>query len=70
MKAVVPTVTETFATSSKTFSVSQTPSLSSSKLEDIEEQSTKRKESFSGNCIIDVNILLVVFLLRCFVVNL
>ena len=70
MKAVVPTVTETFATGSKPFYVSQTPSLSSSKLEDIEEESTKRKESFSGNCIIDVNILLVVFLLRCFVVNL
>ena len=60
MKAVVPTVTETFATSSKTFSVSQTPSLSSS---------PKRKESISGNRIIDVNTLLVVFLVTCYALN-
>ena len=40
---VVPTATATFATSNETFSVSQTPSLSSSKVEDIEEESPKRK---------------------------
>ena len=34
----------------------------------IEEESTKRKESISGNRII-VNILLVVFLVRCYVLN-
>ena len=44
--------------------VSQAPSLSSSQVEDIEEESPKRKESISGNHIIDVNILLVV---RCYV---
>ena len=43
IKAVVPTATATFATSNETFSVSQTPSLSSSKVEDIEEESPKRK---------------------------
>ena len=52
----MPTATATFATSNETFSVSQTPSLSSSKVEDIEEESTKRKESISENRIIDVNI--------------
>ena len=36
---VVPTATATFATSNETFSVSQTPS---SKVEDIEEESSKR----------------------------
>ena len=40
--------------------VSQAPSLSSSQVEDIEEESPKRKESISGNHIIDVNILSVV----------
>ena len=63
---VIPTATATFATSNETFSVSQTPSLSSSKVEDIEEESPKRKESISGNHIIDVNILLAV---RCYVLN-
>ena len=48
IKVVVPTATATFATSNETFSVSQTPSLSSSKVEDIEEESPKRKESISG----------------------
>ena len=43
IKVVVPTATATFATSNETFSVSQTPSLSSSKVEDIEEESPKRK---------------------------
>ena len=62
IKVVVPTATATFATSNQTFSVSQTSSLSSYKVEDIEEESTKRKESISGNRIIDVNILLVVLL--------
>ena len=45
---VVPTATAAFATSNEMFSVSQTPSLSSSKVEDIEEESPKRKESISG----------------------
>ena len=63
---VVPTATATFATSNETFSVSQTHSLSSSKVEDIEEESPQRKESISGNHIIDVNIFLVV---RCYVLN-
>ena len=66
---VIPTATATFATSNETFSVSQLPSLSSSKGEDIEEEPTKRKESISGNRIIDVNMLLVVFLVRCYVLN-
>ena len=69
IKVVVPTATATFATSNQTFSVSQTSSLSSYKVEDIEEESTKRKESISGNRIIDVNILLVVFLVRYYVLN-
>ena len=47
----------TIATSNETFSVSQTPSLSSYKVEDIEEESPKRKGRISGNRIIDVNIL-------------
>ena len=50
------TATATFATSNETFPVSQTPSVPSSKVENIEEGSPKRKESISGNCIIDVNI--------------
>ena len=66
IKVVVPTATETFAISNKTFCVSQTPSLSSYKMEDIEEESPKRKESLSGNHIIDVSILLGV---RCYVLN-
>ena len=69
IKVVVPTATATFATSNQTFSVSQTSSLSSYKVEDIEEESTKRKESISGNRITDVNILLVVFLVRYYVLN-
>ena len=36
------------------FCVSQTPSLSSFKVEDIKEEWTKRKESISGNRVIDV----------------
>ena len=48
------------------FSVSQASSLSSSKEEDIEEELPKRKESISGNHIIDANILLVV---RCCILN-
>ena len=45
-------------TSDETFSVSQTLSVSSSKVEDIEDELPKRKETFSGNRIIDdVNIL-------------
>ena len=65
IKVVVPTATAMFATSNETFSVSQTPSLSSTKVEDIEEESPKRKESTSGNHT-DVNILLGV---RCHVLN-
>ena len=69
IKVLVPTATATLATSNETFSVSQTPSLSSIKVEDIEEESTKRKESIPGNRIIDVNIHSVVFLERCYVLN-
>ena len=50
---IVP-ATATFAKSTKTFSVSQTPSVSSSKVEDIEVELPKRKESISGNRVIDV----------------
>ena len=66
IKVVVPNTTATLAASNEMFSVSQTSSLSSSKEEDIEEELPKRKESISGNHIIDVNILLVV---RCYVLN-
>ena len=63
----MPTATATFAASNETFSVSQiSSSLYSSKVEDIEDESPKRKESISENHIIDVNILLVV---RCYVLN-
>ena len=55
------TATATFATSNETFSFSQTSSVSSSKKEDIEEKSPKRKESISVNRIIDVNILKGIF---------
>ena len=51
------TATATFATSNETFSVSQTPLVSLSRVEDIEEKSPKMKESISGNHIIVVNIL-------------
>ena len=54
--------TAAFATSNETFFVSQTPSVSSSKVEYIEEESHKRKESISGNRI-DVNILGLVMVL-------
>ena len=60
------TATATFATSNETFSVSQTPLVSLSRVEDIEEKSPKMKESISGNHIIVVNILIVVFLVRCY----
>ena len=62
----MPTATTTFATSNETLSVSQTTSLSSSKVEDVEEESTKRKDSISKNHITDVNIL---FVVRCYVLN-
>ena len=51
------TATTMFATSNETIFVSQTPSVSPSKVEDIEEESPKRKKSISENSIIDVNIL-------------
>ena len=38
----------------KTSSVSQAPSVSSSKVEDIEEQLHERKDSICGNLVIDV----------------
>ena len=66
---VIPTATATFATSNETFSVSQIPSLSSTKVEDIAEESPKRKESISGDHIIDVKILLVISLVRYYVLN-
>ena len=62
----MPTATTAFATSNETLSVSQTTSLSSSKVEDIEEESPKRKYSISENHITDVNIL---FVVRCYVLN-
>ena len=49
------TATATFATSNKTFSTSQTPSVSSTKVDDIEKESPKTKESIPGNHFIDVN---------------
>ena len=55
------TATATFATSNETFSVFQTPPVSSSKVEDIEEESPKWKERISGNRIIDVDILSSIF---------
>ena len=55
------TATATFAASNETFSFSQTSSVSSSKKEDIEEKSPKRKENISVNRIIDVNILKGIF---------
>ena len=51
------TAAATFAASNEAFSISQTSSVSSSKVEDIEGESPKRKKKFSGNRIIDVNIL-------------
>ena len=62
----MPTATTTFATSNETLSVSQTTSLSSSKVEDIEEESPKRKDSISENHITNVNIL---FVVRYYVLN-
>ena len=62
IKVVPLYATATFATSNETISVSQTPLLSESKVEDIEEESPKRRESISGNHI-DVNILLVIRLM-------
>ena len=44
----LPTTTATFATSNETFSVSQTPSASSSKVKDIEEESPTGKKVFLG----------------------
>ena len=46
IKVVVPTATAKFATSNETFSVSQTPSLSSSKVEDIKKESSRSKKVF------------------------
>ena len=48
IKIVLPTAIATFAASNKTFSVSQRPLLSSAKMEDIEEESSKRKKTFLG----------------------
>ena len=61
ISVVVTTATATFVTSNETFSASETPSVPSSKVEDIEQESSKRKESISGNRIIDVNILSGIF---------
>ena len=51
---VVLPATSTFGKSNKRFSVSQTPSVSSSKVEDIEEGLPKKKESISRDRVIDV----------------
>ena len=67
MSGGIAPATATFAKSKKTFSVSQTPSVSSSKVEDIEEELPKRKERISGNRVIDVYLRTpVVFLVRCY----
>ena len=50
---VVLPVTSTFG-KNKAFPVSQTPSVSSFKVEDIEEELSKKKESISRNRVIDV----------------
>ena len=50
---ITPT-TAMFAKSNKMFSASQTPSVSSSKVEDIEEELPKTKEITCGNLVIDV----------------
>ena len=49
--------TATLAASKEMFYLSQTSLVSSSKVEDIEEESLKRKENISGIRIIDVNVL-------------
>ena len=46
MSGGIAPATATFAKSKKTFSVSQTPSVSSSKVEDIEEELPKGKKGF------------------------
>ena len=48
MSGGIAPATATFAKSNKTFSVSQTPSVSSSKVEDIEEELPKGKKGFLG----------------------
>ena len=53
--------TSMFARSTEMFSVSPTSLVSSSKVEDLEEESPKRKKNISGNRIIDVNIPIGVF---------
>ena len=58
------TATATFATSNETFSISQTPSVSSSKVEDIEEEPSNRKKVFLGIVLL-MWIFLVLFLVRC-----
>ena len=55
-----------FFKSKKIFSVSKTPSVSSSKVKNIEEELPQRKESICGNRAIDVYPYLVVLLLRCY----
>ena len=45
---VLPTTTATFATSNETFSLSQTPSVSLSKVKDIEEESPTGKKVSLG----------------------
>ena len=68
-EVVVLTATAMFAISNETFSVPKTSSLPSSKVKDIEEESPQRKWSISGNRVIDVHILLVVFLVRCYILD-
>ena len=48
MNGGIAPATATFAKSNKTFSVSQTPSVSSSKVEDIEEE--KERKYFWASC--------------------
>ena len=49
--------TATLAAGKEMFYLSQTSLVSSSKVEDIEEESLRRKENISGIRIIDVNVL-------------
>ena len=53
--------TSMFARSTEMFCVSPASLVSSSKVEDLEEESPKRKKNISGNRIIDVNIPIGVF---------
>ena len=54
IKLIVPLQQQRLLPVNETLTVSQTPTVSSCKVEDIEKESPKRKESISGNRIINV----------------